>query len=107
MKKLLMIMTVLAVSQVFAQGEKGKPCMEVKKACEAAGFQGDPAGLNSAAFIQVSAYFKLKGLGLTRQQFIYVWHAVKYSWCADLHSAFQYRETSGAGIYRSVRAAIG
>ncbi len=37
-----MIMTVLAVSQVFAQGEKGKPCMEVKKACEAAGFtKGD------------------------------------------------------------------
>ncbi len=29
---------MLAVSQIFASDEKSKPCMEVKKACESAGF---------------------------------------------------------------------
>ena len=41
MKKMIMIVTLLAVSQVFASenaGGNNKPCLEVKKACEAAGF---------------------------------------------------------------------
>ncbi len=46
MKKLLMIASVLMASAVFAEGdqgknadhEKSKPCLEIKKACEAGGF---------------------------------------------------------------------
>jgi hypothetical protein len=50
MKKLLMIASVLMASAVFAEGdhsknsdhEKSKPCLEIKKACEAGGFvKGD------------------------------------------------------------------
>lgn len=46
MKKLILIVAMLAVSQVFAEVEKNekneakehKPCLEMKKACESAGF---------------------------------------------------------------------
>ncbi len=40
MKQLLMIAAILASASVYAQGEKGsKPCLEIKQACEAAGFK--------------------------------------------------------------------
>jgi len=45
MKKLIMIAALLTISNVFAESEKNKsgqgekPCLEVKKACEAAGFE--------------------------------------------------------------------
>jgi hypothetical protein len=38
MKKLLMIVSVLAAANVFANEDSSKPCLEVKKACESAGF---------------------------------------------------------------------
>jgi hypothetical protein len=38
MKKIIILLTVLTASHVFAEGEKNKPCLEIKKACESAGF---------------------------------------------------------------------
>lgn len=38
MKKILVLMMIVSSFQAFASDEKSKPCMEVKKACEAAGF---------------------------------------------------------------------
>lgn len=38
MSKAIFAMIIFSVGVVFAQEETSKPCLEVKKACEAAGF---------------------------------------------------------------------
>ena len=38
MKNLILVLVTLGLSQAFAQDENSKPCLEVKKACESAGF---------------------------------------------------------------------
>lgn len=38
MKNMIIGFTVLVFSQAFAQDEKSKPCLEIKKACESAGY---------------------------------------------------------------------
>jgi hypothetical protein len=76
MKKLMMILTVLACSNVFAEGDKenhgSKPCLEVKKACESAGFKKgdhkDGKGLYKDCMQKLANGETVAGVSVTPEQ---------------------------------------